>query len=91
MTKIIGGRARSTVLLVGVLAAAFLAAPATPLAALPAHGAAGFGFWASLSCIGCIGGFVIGGGATVAGLAVFIAANPEIAIYCVSACAMAAT
>lgn len=90
MTRIIGRRVQSALLLSGVLATALLAAPAAPLAAPAAHGAAGLGFWASLTCIGCVGGFVIGGGATVAGLAVFLAANPEIAIYCVSACAAAA-
>lgn len=90
MTKSSNRNVQIAVLL-GMIALAFLAVPATPLAALPAHVTSGFGFWGALGCIGCIGGFVIGGGATVAGLAVFIAANPEIAIYCVSACSIAAT
>ena len=91
MHKTIGRRAVSATLLLGVLTIALLSAPVASLAAQSAHTAAGFGFWQALGCIGCIGGFVIGGGTTVAGLAVFIAANPEIAIYCVSACAIAAS
>ncbi|HEY2850967.1 MAG TPA: hypothetical protein VGI97_13890 [Gemmatimonadaceae bacterium] len=51
----------------------------------------GFGFWHALGCIGCIGGFVVGGGLTVAGLAVFLAANPELGLYCVSTCVSAVT
>ena len=53
--------------------------------------AAGLGFWDTLSCIGCIAGFVVGAGTTVAGFAVFLAANPEIGILCVSSCINAAT
>ncbi|MFI5233506.1 MAG: hypothetical protein ACHQSE_13435 [Gemmatimonadales bacterium] len=88
MTKVINRHARSATLLLGVLALTLLLAPA-PVAALPAHGIAGFGFWAALGCIGCIGGFVVGGGLTVAGLAVFLAANPQLGLLCVATCAAA--
>ena len=86
MTKLINRHARSATLLLGLLALTLLVAPAGPLAALtlPAHTVAGFGFWEALGCIGCIGGFVVGGGLTVAGLAAFVAANPQVGIYCVS-------
>ncbi|MGH7653850.1 MAG: hypothetical protein ACREN6_04220 [Gemmatimonadaceae bacterium] len=92
MTKFINRPARSVTLLLGVLALTLLVIPAGPIAALtlPAHGVAGFGFWLALSCIGCIGGFVVGGGLTVAGLAVFLAANPQIGVFCVSKCIAAA-
>jgi hypothetical protein len=63
----------------------------TAASAQAAAGVIGFGFWATLGCIGCIAGFVVGAGTTIAGLAVFLAANPEIAILCVSTCAIAAT
>jgi hypothetical protein len=62
--------------------------------ALVTQGAAsvvGLGFWDTLTCVGCIAGFVAGAGATVAGFAVFLAANPEIGIMCVSSCIIAAT
>jgi hypothetical protein len=93
MTKLINRHARSATLLLGVLALTLLVAPAGPIAALaiPAHGVAGFGFWQALGCIGCIGGFVAGGGLTVAGLAAFLAANPQIGLFCVSLCVAAAT
>lgn len=93
MTRLINRHARSAPLLLGVLALILLVAPAGPIAALvlPAHGAAGLGFWEALSCIGCIGGFVVGGGLTVAGLAAFLAANPQIGLFCVSICIIAAT
>lgn len=93
MTKLVNRHARSATLLLGVLALALLAAPAAPGAALSpaAHEVAGSGFWGALTCIGCIGGFVVGGGLTVAGLAAFLAANPQIALFCVSACIIAAS
>jgi hypothetical protein len=93
MTRLIKHQARPATLLLGVLAVALLLAPAGPVAALalPAHAVAGLGFWEALSCVGCIGGFVVGGGLTIAGLAAFLAANPQIGIYCVSICIIAAT
>lgn len=95
MTRLLRQYAPSAAMLFGVVAVALLAGPAGPhAAALSTHvanGIAGFGFWGTLGCIGCIAGFVVGAGTTAAGLAVFIAANPEIAILCVSTCAAAAT
>jgi hypothetical protein len=93
MTKLMKVQARPAMLMFGVLAVTLLVAPAGPLAALSlgAHGAAGLGFWEALSCIGCIGGFVVGGGLTVAGLAAFLAANPQIGLFCVSICIVAAS
>jgi hypothetical protein len=96
MTTLIKHQARPATLLLALAAVALLLTPAGPLAALaalalPAHGAAGLGFWEALSCIGCIGGFVVGGGLTVAGLAAFLAANPQVGLFCVSICIIAAT
>jgi hypothetical protein len=51
--------------------------------------ATGAGFWEVLGCVACIAGFVVGAGTTLAGLAVFIAANPEIAILCMATCSSA--
>jgi hypothetical protein len=103
VTNVRAKRTVLAALLLGVLAIA-LAAPAVPLvaataaanaaasavatAAAPAA-ATGFGFWAALGCMGCVGGFVIGGGLTVIGLAVVLAANPELGIACVASCAAA--
>jgi hypothetical protein len=96
MKSLLNNRALSAAVLLGVLAAAMSVGPASLLA--PAANATqaaaavtGFGFWGTLGCIGCIAGFAIGAGTTVAGLAVFIAANPEIAVLCVSTCVVAAT
>lgn len=96
MTRLLKHHAPSATLLIGVFALALLVGPAGPFAAaaLSTHvatGIAGFGFWGTLGCVGCIAGFVIGAGTTAAGLAVVIAANPEIAILCVSTCTIAAT
>lgn len=93
MTTLTKRHARSATLLFGMLALTLLVAPAAPAAALalPTHGVAGFGFWTALSCIGCIAGFVVGGGLTVAGLAVFLAANPQIGLFCAATCIAAAT
>jgi hypothetical protein len=93
MTRLISRHARSATLLLGVLALTIVLTPAGPIAALalPAHGIAGLGFWEAVSCIGCIGGFVVGGGLTVAGLAAFLAANPQIGLFCVSVCIIAAS
>jgi hypothetical protein len=63
----------------------------TAVATQSAAAAAGLGFWDTLSCIGCIAGFVVGAGTTVAGFAVFLAQNPEIGILCVSSCINAAS
>jgi hypothetical protein len=78
-----------TALLTGV--SLFTSSPLTPSIAVghAASVAAGAGFMGVLGCIGCAAGFVVGAGTTVAGMAVFIAANPEIAIMCVSACSLA--
>jgi hypothetical protein len=83
-------------ILLFILGVALLASPGGPLAAsaIVSNGAAaatGLGFWETLSCIGCIAGFVVGAGTTIAGLAMFLAANPEIGIMCVSTCVAAAT
>ncbi len=93
MTTLIKHQARPATLLLALLAVALLFTPAGSLTALalPAHGVAGLGFWEALSCIGCIGGFVVGGGLTVAGLAAFLAANPQIGLFCVSICIVAAS
>lgn len=81
-----------TLVIVGLLAVALLAGPVTPLdASSAAAGVTGFGFWETLTCIACITGFVVGAGTTIAGLAVFLAANPEIAILCVGTCTLAAS
>jgi hypothetical protein len=83
-------RVNGASLLVAAIATATLLAPATPIIAASAPSAiVGFGFWETLGCVGCIAGFIVGAGTTVAGLAVFLAANPEIAILCVSTCAAA--
>ena len=89
-------RALSAAVLLGVIAIALNVGPTGPLVSttIATHTAAavtGFGFWGALSCIGCIAGFVIGAGTTIAGLAVFLAANPEIEILCLSTCTAAAT
>ena len=93
MVKFINRHARLATLLLGVLALALLVAPAAATAtpALTTHAVSGLGFWEALSCIGCIGGFVVGGGLTVAGLAAFLAANPQVGLFCVSVCIIAAT
>jgi hypothetical protein len=86
----------STAFLLGLYAVALLAGPAGPLAPgvidqSTVGGLFGFGLRDGLACVGCIAGFVFGGGLTLAGLAVFIAAHPQIAILCVTACASAVT
>ncbi len=86
-------RAVQRAVLVGVIALAVFFAPASSLAALvlPAHATAavtGLGFWETLGCIGCIAGFLVGAGTTLAGLAVFLAAHPELAVLCVSTCSL---
>jgi hypothetical protein len=93
MIKLIKNHMRPATLLLAVFAVALMLVPAGPLAALavPAHGVAGLGFWEALGCVGCIGGFVVGGGLTVAGLAAFLAANPQIGVACVSICIVAAS
>ena len=55
-----------------------------------AAGATGLGWQLVLGCIACLAGFVIGAGTTIAGLAVFLAAHPELAILCASTCVAAA-
>ena len=81
--------------LAGTLAFALAGSPVAPLAAVGltsgVAGAAGSDSGKASPCIACISGFVIGAGTTVAGLAVFIAAHPELAIGCFAACAKAVT
>ena len=89
-------RALSAAVLLGVIALTLNIGPAGPfvsttIATQTAAAVSGFGFWETLGCIGCIAGFVIGAGTTIAGLAVFLAANPEIGILCLSTCTAAAT
>jgi hypothetical protein len=96
MTNLLNSRARSTAMLLAAITLAVHAgaagAFASPAIAIHTTAAvAGFGFWETLSCIACIAGFVIGAGTTIAGLAAFLAAHPEIAILCVSTCAAAAS
>jgi hypothetical protein len=96
MKSLLKYRVWSAALLIGVLAIVMHVGPAGPLASTTlatnvAAGVVGLGFWQTLGCIGCIAGFVVGAGTTVAGFAVFLAANPEIGILCVSTCVAAAT
>lgn len=91
MTMVIKRHAKTAMLLLGFLAVALFVAPAAAATALATNAPAGYGFWGALGCLGCITGFVVGGGTTVAGLAAFLAANPEIGIYCVSTCLALAT
>jgi hypothetical protein len=79
-------------LLLGVAALALSAGPAgvygsASLASVGTAALTGFGPWQVLGCIGCVAGFIVGSGTTAAGLAVFIAANPELGVMCVSTCA----
>ena len=95
MKSLLKYRVCSAAVLIGVLAIAMHVGPTGPLASTTlatnaAAGVVGFGFWQTLGCIGCIAGFVVGAGTTVAGFAVFLAANPEIGILCVSTCVAAA-
>jgi hypothetical protein len=87
MTHVWKTRVSNASLLLAPVATAMLTGPGHIGAANVPAAIAGFGFWGTLSCIACITGFVLGAGTTVAGLAVFLAANPEIAILCVSTCA----
>jgi hypothetical protein len=85
-----------TAALLACVAVGLHSAPATQVASTAlvtqsVASVAGLGFWDTLTCVGCIAGFVAGAGATVAGFAVFLAANPEIGILCVSSCIIAAT
>jgi hypothetical protein len=78
--------------LLGVAALALSVGPAGAIdsASLATGGSAaltGFGFWQALGCVGCIAGFIVGAGTTIAGLAVFLAANPELGVLCVTTCA----
>jgi hypothetical protein len=94
--RLLDSRVASAAVLIGVLAIAVHVGPLGPLAPTTlatqvAAGVTGLGFWGVLGCVGCIAGFVMGAGTTVAGLAVFLAAHPEIAIFCVSTCVNAAS
>ena len=96
MKGLLNSRAASVAVLIGVLAITMHVGPLGPLAPTTlatqvAAGVTGLGFWGVLGCVGCIAGFVMGAGTTVAGLAVFLAAHPEIAIFCVSTCVNAAS
>ena len=94
MKSLLRYRVCSAAVLIGVLAIAMHVGAAGPLASTTlatnaAAGVVGLGFWQTLGCIGCIAGFVVGAGTTVAGFAVFLAANPEIGILCASTCVAA--
>ena len=94
MIRLRNNRALPAALLFGVMVLALSIGPDGPLThtSLTTQGAAaltGFGFWETLGCIGCIAGFVVGAGTTIAGFAVFLAVHSEIAILCVSTCAIA--
>ena len=85
-------RVRRFALLLGVAALALSLGPAGALgsASLATGGTAaltGFGPWQVLGCIGCVAGFIVGSGTTAVGLAVFLAANPELGVLCVTTCA----
>ena len=90
MTLLRNRRATHAALLLGVVATALLVGPSgSHVVTATAPVVAGFGFWETLSCVACLTGFIVGAGTTVAGLAVFLAAYPEIAILCVSTCSIA--
>lgn len=96
MKGLLNSRAASVAVLIGVLAITMHVGPLGPLAPTTlamqvATGVTGSGFWEVLGCVGCIAGFVVGAATTVAGLAVFLTAHPEIAILCVSTCVIAAS
>jgi hypothetical protein len=91
-----GRRAAIRVISLGFLLAAALVAAHQSTGAVVAQalGAAAFpetalGLLDKIACVGCVAGFVIGAGTTVAGLAVVLASEPEIAILCVSTCTVA--
>ena len=79
--------------LMAALTFALYTAPHGALTATAPAAAAviGAGFWEAVSCIACVAAFLMGGGLTIAGLAVFLAANPEIAVICVANCSAAAS
>ena len=80
--------ASATVLVCALAFAIHFGGPIAPtvLATQSVAAASGLGFWTVAGCIGCIAGFVIGAGTTIAGLAVFLAAHPELAILCAATC-----
>lgn len=47
----------------------------------------GAGWFSRAVCIGCIGGALFGGGASIAGLVLLVVARPAIAGFCIGACA----
>jgi hypothetical protein len=94
MIRVLNNRMLRVALLLGVAALAVSVGPAGAFgsASLATGGSAaltGFGFWQALGCVGCIAGFIVGAGTTGAGLAVFIAANPELGVLCIGTCASA--
>jgi len=96
MTRLLNPRVWSAAVLMSVLAIAIHAGPGgpwpSPVFVTPgSDGLTGVGYWEALACIGCVAGFVIGAGTTLAGMAVFIASHPELAVMCVSSCMVAAT
>jgi hypothetical protein len=87
-------RAASAAALVAVLVLAVSAgAPGTSatteLANQTAAAVSGMGFMTVLGCIACLSAFLIGAGTTIAGLALFLSAHPELAILCASTCVAA--
>ncbi len=95
MKNILTNRAISALAVLGMIAIAVTTGPGVHVPALATAAqttaVVGLGFWGTLGCIGCVAGFVIGAGTTVAGLAVVLAAQPEIGILCVSTCVAATT
>ena len=49
----------------------------------------GSGFWAKAACIGCIAGFGLAGGGSLAGMLLLAAAFPEASTACIGACILA--
>jgi hypothetical protein len=92
MTRTKGNRSIYLAVLLAVAVLALSVGPAGALdsASLANHAPGaltGFGFWDTLGCIGCIAGFGVAAGTTIAGFAAVLVANPELAVLCVSTCA----
>jgi hypothetical protein len=87
-------RAVAAAALLGVMAAAVAIGAIGPaassvLATQTAADGSGLGFMMVLGCVACLAGFLMGAGTTIAGLAIFLAAHPELAILCASTCVAA--
>jgi len=82
---------------VAVIACLFAASAPAPAGAGPAApkppaaaSVSGQGMW-GWACLGCVTGYLIAGGTTVVGVAIAMAASPELASACVGACINALT